>query len=83
MTKRKNPAVWAASGLSKRAVRSSGINQLELAARGGFGQPQLSMILAGKRFGNTTRTRWEILMATLGVKTEQAVRRVGQKRKAS
>ena len=83
MTKRKNPAVFAVAGVVKRASRRSGITQIEQAARAGFGQPQLSSLLAGKRFGNTTRTRVELLAITLGVAPELAVRRVGQKRKAS
>ncbi len=83
MTKVKNPAVFILSGTMKRAIRDSGINFLELAARAGFGQPRLSMLMANKRFGQTTRTRVEILARTLAVPPELVVRRVGQKRRAS
>jgi hypothetical protein len=67
MTKRKNPAVWIAAGVTKRASRRSGIPLIEQAARVGIGQPRLSMILRGKRFGNTTRARVELLAITLGI----------------
>ncbi len=83
MTKAKNPAVFILSGAMKRAIRGSGINLVELAARAGFGQPRLSMLLANMRFGETTRTRIELLAITLGVAPVSAVRRVGQKRNAS
>jgi transcriptional regulator with XRE-family HTH domain len=79
----KNPACFIFSGVLKRAIRRSGINLIELAARAGIGQPRLSMLLNGKRFGQTTRAHVERLAITLDVPAESCVRRVGQKRRAS
>jgi hypothetical protein len=75
-----NRAVYVLSGALKRAIRDSGIPQVELAARVGWDQARVSHLLSGTRFSEHTRAAVLMLAVTLGIEPGAAVRYVGAHR---
>lgn len=73
-------AVYVLSGALKKAIRDSGISQVELGATVGWDQARVSHLLRGTRFSDETRAAVLMLAVTLGVEPAAAVRYVGKRR---
>lgn len=75
-----NSAVFVLSGALKKAIRDSGIPQVELGARVGWDQARVSHLLRGTRFSEETRAAVLMLAVSLGIEPAAAVRYVGKRR---
>jgi DNA-binding LacI/PurR family transcriptional regulator len=77
-----NRAVYVLSGELKKAIRDSGIPQVELGARVGWDQARVSHLLRGTRFSEETRAAVLMLAVTLGIEPGAAVRYVRVRRES-
>ncbi len=75
-----NRAIYVLSGALKKAIRDSGIPQVELGARVGWDQARVSTLLRGMRFSEHTRAAVLMLGASLGIDPAECVRHVGRRR---
>jgi hypothetical protein len=75
-------SIYVLSGALRKAIRDSGIPQVELGARVGWDQARVSHLLRGTRFSEETRAAVLMLAATLGIEPGAAVRYVGARRES-